>query len=90
MNRCLIAMVTSGLSASGGAQAADITLLDASYDATHQLYRPRNPTVFAKYKSQFPPLSLATVDGDFGGWAKAQQIHLADGWVFDQIYQPGR
>ena len=41
----------SGLSASGGAQAADITLLDASYDATRELYRPRNPTVFAKYKS---------------------------------------
>jgi sulfate/thiosulfate transport system substrate-binding protein len=23
--------------------------------------------------------------GDFGGWAKAQQEHFADGGVFDQI-----
>jgi ABC-type sulfate transport system substrate-binding protein len=50
----------------------------------------RNPTVLAKYKSQFPSLSQSTIDGDFGGWAKAQQIHFADGRVFDQIYQPGR
>jgi ABC-type sulfate transport system substrate-binding protein len=30
------------------------------------------------------------VDKDFGGWAKAQATHFADGGVFDQIYQPGR
>ncbi|HVW75887.1 MAG TPA: sulfate ABC transporter substrate-binding protein [Rhizomicrobium sp.] len=53
-------------------------------------YRPRNPEILAKYKSQFPTISLATVDGDFGGWAKAQSTHFADGGVFDQIYQPGK
>jgi ABC-type sulfate transport system substrate-binding protein len=26
-----------------------------------------------------------TVDEVFGGWAKAQQTHFADGGVFDQI-----
>jgi ABC-type sulfate transport system substrate-binding protein len=26
---------------------------------------------------------------DFGGWAKAQKQHFADGGVFDQIYAPG-
>jgi hypothetical protein len=25
---------------------------------------------------------------DFGGWARAQQVHFDDGGVFDQIYQP--
>jgi sulfate transport system substrate-binding protein len=30
------------------------------------------------------------VDGDFGGWPKAQSTHFADGGVFDQIYQPGK
>jgi sulfate transport system substrate-binding protein len=49
-------------------------------------YRPRNPEVLAKYKSQFPSIPLATIDGDFGGWSKAQQTHFADGGVFDQIY----
>jgi len=53
-------------------------------------YRPRNPEILAKYKSQFPTIPLATIDGDFGGWAKAQSTHFADGGVFDQIYQPGK
>ena len=53
-------------------------------------YRPRNPEILARYKGQFPNIPLATVDGDFGGWAKAQATHFADGGVFDQIYQPGR
>jgi sulfate transport system substrate-binding protein len=53
-------------------------------------YRPRNAAVLAKYKSQFPTIALSTIDGDFGGWTKAQAIHFADGGVFDQIYQPGR
>jgi sulfate transport system substrate-binding protein len=53
-------------------------------------YRPRNAAILAKYKSQFPNIPLATVDGDFGGWPKAQSTHFGDGGVFDQIYQPGK
>jgi sulfate transport system substrate-binding protein len=53
-------------------------------------YRPRNQQVAAKYKGQFPAIKLSTIDEDFGGWAKAQATHFADGGVFDQIYQPGR
>ena len=53
-------------------------------------YRPRNQEIAAKYKNQFPSIPLATVDGDFGGWIKAQATHFADGGVFDQIYQPGK
>jgi sulfate/thiosulfate-binding protein len=53
-------------------------------------YRPRNPEILARYKSQFPTIPLATVDGDFGGWTKAQATHFGDGGVFDQIYQPGK
>jgi sulfate/thiosulfate-binding protein len=53
-------------------------------------YRPRNQEIAAKYKSQFPTIPLATIDGDFGGWIKAQATHFGDGGVFDQIYQPGK
>jgi sulfate transport system substrate-binding protein len=49
-------------------------------------YRPRDPTILAKYKAQFPNIPLATIDGDFGGWDKAQATHFGDGGVFDQIY----
>jgi sulfate/thiosulfate-binding protein len=39
---------------------------------------------------QFPKVSLITIDEVFGGWAKAQKVHFADGGTFDQVYQPGR
>lgn len=53
-------------------------------------YRPRDPQILAKYKAQFPAIPLASIDGDFGGWTKAQATHFGDGGVFDQIYQPGK
>ena len=53
-------------------------------------YRPSDPAVAAKYRSQFKELKLYTIDKDFGGWKKAQAPHFADGGVFDQIYQPGK
>jgi sulfate/thiosulfate-binding protein len=57
--------------------------------AANWFYRPRSQTIFAKYAAQFPKLKLFTIDEKFGGWAKAQPTHFADGGVFDQIYQPG-
>jgi len=54
--------------------------------AAKNYYRPRNAAVAAKYASQFPKLTLITIDQVFGGWAKAQRTHFADGGVFDQIY----
>jgi sulfate transport system substrate-binding protein len=35
-------------------------------------------------------LELFTVDEIAGGWQKAQQVHFADGGIFDQIYQPNQ
>ena len=58
-------------------------------EARH-FYRPRDPAILAAHKADFPNIPLATIDGDFGGWAKAQATHFADGGVFDQIYQPGK
>ena len=52
-------------------------------------YRPRDATVAARYAAQFPPLTLLTIDANFGGWRAAQKTHFADGGVFDQIYLPG-
>jgi len=58
--------------------------------AARHFYRPRNPAVAQKYAAQFPKINLFTIDEVFGGWAKAQATHFADGGVFDQIYQPGK
>ena len=54
--------------------------------AARNFYRPIDPTVAAKYAKNFPKLTLFTIDDTFGGWAKAQKTHFADGGVFDQIY----
>jgi sulfate transport system substrate-binding protein len=56
--------------------------------AARHYFRPRNAQVAAKYAAQFPKITLFTVDDVFGGWAKAQQEHFADGGSFDQIYKP--
>jgi sulfate/thiosulfate-binding protein len=48
-------------------------------------FRPVNPVVAAKYAGQFPHLAIVTIDGNFGGWRKAQQTYFADGGVFDQF-----
>jgi sulfate/thiosulfate transport system substrate-binding protein len=53
-------------------------------------FRPRNPQVAAKYKSQFPNMKLFTVDRNFGGWAKAQALHFNDGGLFDQEYEAAK
>src|SRR5450631_268316 len=54
--------------------------------AARHFYRPRAPEIAAKYAAQFPNISLVTIDGVFGGWAKAQAKHFSDGGTFDRIY----
>jgi sulfate transport system substrate-binding protein len=56
--------------------------------AGKHFYRPRSAEALAKHKALFPEIRLVTIDGAFGGWAKAQKEHFADGGLFDQIYQP--
>jgi sulfate transport system substrate-binding protein len=58
--------------------------------AARHFYRPRSGVIAAKYANQFPKVQLFTVDAIFGGWAKAQATHFADGAIFDQIYAPRR
>jgi sulfate/thiosulfate transport system substrate-binding protein len=52
-------------------------------------YRPRNADVAKKHAGHFTNVTLFTIDAAFGGWAKAQKLHFADGGLFDKIYQPG-
>jgi sulfate transport system substrate-binding protein len=49
-------------------------------------YRPRDPEVAAKYAGVFPKIGTMVTIADFGGWARAQATHFADGGVFDRIY----
>ncbi len=54
--------------------------------AGKNFYRPTGDKAKAQYAKQFAPLKLFTIDEAFGGWAKADAAHFADGGSFDQIY----
>ena len=55
--------------------------------AAKHFYRPRDAAVAARHAQQFPAIKdLATIDGVFGGWTKAQATHFADHGTFDRIY----
>ena len=43
-------------------------------------------TAAAKFAKQYPKVTLFTIDEVFGGWAKAQKTHFADGGSFDKVY----
>jgi sulfate/thiosulfate-binding protein len=53
--------------------------------AAQHFFRPENETVLARYSTRYKPLELLTVDEVAGGWQKAEQVHFADGGIFDQI-----
>ena len=55
--------------------------------AGKNFYRPAvSQKAQAKYAKQFPKLNLFTIEQAFGGWAKADKEHFADGASFDQLY----
>ena len=58
--------------------------------AARHYYRPRLESVAAKFSDRFPKVSLFTIDEVFGGWAKAQKAHFAEGGTFDQIQHGNR
>ncbi|KAA8735115.1 sulfate ABC transporter substrate-binding protein [Acinetobacter qingfengensis] len=49
-------------------------------------FRPRNAAAAKKYAYKFPKIQTFTINAVFGGWAKAQKTHFANGAIFDQIY----
>ncbi len=53
-------------------------------------YRPRDPTIAAKYAARFKPLQMFTIDRNFGGWARTQKAHFDDGGIFDQIFEAAK
>jgi sulfate transport system substrate-binding protein len=53
-------------------------------------FRPTLADVLAKHAGAFPAIEMLTIDRDFGGWAKAQEKHFANGGVFDRIFAAGR
>ena len=54
-------------------------------------YRPAEPAgVPPVVLARFPKVPMVTIDGAFGGWAKAQRAHFDDGGFFDQVMRKAR
>jgi sulfate transport system substrate-binding protein len=61
---------------------------EAQAIAVKHFFRPAKPELVPAAALQvFPDLPMVTVEKNFGGWAKAQKDHFADGGSFDRIYQ---
>ena len=75
-----------------GTRAAAEAYLDYLYAPEGQeivarnFFRPSDPVVLARYAEQFPAMRLFTVDTAFGGWARAQADHFADGGTYDRLF----
>jgi sulfate transport system substrate-binding protein len=75
-----------------GTRAIAEAYLDYLYTAEGQdivarnFFRPTDATVAARYAEQFPEMRLFTVDEVFGGWARAQAEHFADGGIYDRLF----
>jgi sulfate/thiosulfate transport system substrate-binding protein len=90
-----IAVVGGNVDAKGTRRAAEAYLAflyspkGQSLAARH-FYRPRHPEyAVPEDLARLPKLALFTIDERFGGWARAQAVHFADGGLFDQIHEPG-
>lgn len=84
-----LAVALAGSTGLALAQKPPVTLLNVSYDPTITFVQRNVGDVLqarTKYASQFPKLTLFTIDQGFGGWTKADKDHFADGASFDQIY----
>ncbi|MCW4453602.1 sulfate ABC transporter substrate-binding protein [Flavobacterium sp. MXW15] len=54
--------------------------------AAKHYYRPRHPELADPADvARFPNVELVTIDGVFGSWARAQQVHFSDGGEFDRL-----
>jgi sulfate/thiosulfate-binding protein len=92
-----VAVVDTNVDAKGTRAVAEEYLNYLYSDAGQKIiaknyYRPSNPAAAdPEDAKRFPELKLVSIDDPiFGGWAKAQPTHFADGGTFDQIYKPGQ
>ena len=90
-----VAVVDGNVDAKGTRQAAEAYLeflyspVGQSLAARH-FFRPYSPQYATPEDlARFPKLALFTIQERFGGWARAQAEHFADGGIFDQLHEPG-
>jgi sulfate/thiosulfate transport system substrate-binding protein len=58
---------------------------EAQEIAARHYFRPRLAAVARRHEKTFPRMKLFQIQDVFGSWKLAQQIHFAEGGIFDQI-----
>jgi ABC-type sulfate transport system substrate-binding protein len=71
MRRLFSLLVTASLLSASAAQAADVTLLNASYDATRELYQTLGASFSAQYGKSGDRVTLRSSHGGSGAQARA-------------------
>ena len=98
MRRLLTALAAAAVFVSSTAQAADITLLNVSYDPTRELYKAINTAFIADWKKTHPADTLAINNSHNGSGAQsravidgleADVVTLALAYDIDAIAQKG-
>ncbi|MFI5298913.1 MAG: sulfate ABC transporter substrate-binding protein, partial [Polyangiales bacterium] len=82
-----VAVVDSVVDKHGTRAVAEAYLQALYADAGQEIaarhhYRPRSQKIADAHASEFPKVTLFTIDELFGGWQVAQKTHFADGGVF--------
>jgi sulfate transport system substrate-binding protein len=92
-----VAVVDANVDAKGTRKLAEEYLKYLYSDEAQKViaanyYRPIKPEAAdPEDLKRFVDVKLVTIDdAQFGGWARAQPEHFADGGVFDQIYKPAQ
>ncbi len=90
-----VAVIDKNVAAHGTRRQAEAYLRflytpEAQEIEARNFYRPRDAAVARRFTEQFKPLKLFTIERNFGGWARAQEVHFANGGVFDQIMAEGQ
>ena len=88
-----VALVDANVDRHGTRKVAEAYLQYLYTDAGQEIaaknfYRPRSQAIQAKYKSQFPDITLFKIEDVAGTWKETQEKHFADHGIFDQIYKP--
>lgn len=85
-----VAVVDANVRRDGNRAAAEAYLKflytpEAQDIEARHFYRPRLPSVAAKYAGRFPAVRTFTIGELFGNWRQAQKEFFADGAIFDQV-----
>lgn len=87
-----VAVVDANVDRKGTRGAAEAYLRFLFTDEAQEIiarhhYRPISASVFGRFQSQFPPLTLIRVTALVRDWDEAQAKFFADGGIFDRIFR---